>query len=193
MGNYCLKVYLDGCAETQLVTKLQLQVSTQELHNSTTIPPSEVGLKEERDSDNNIIISDSTLRKIIPPQLKKMYEWYKIMCGCECCIYAKNMPSSLLTRRDCHLKQLKNRRKNTQNRRSGEIASRVFEIYKNYEIPHGCHTQNTTVDLATEKICSCTSIHHALPHWKCVLQCCDKYPSIVISIQEVNRDTTNTC
>ena len=33
------------------------------------IPPEEGGFKEARDADNNIIISDSTLNNILPPQL----------------------------------------------------------------------------------------------------------------------------
>ena len=44
-----------------------------------------------RDEDGKIIISDSTLRSLLPPQLKKMSARYKIMCGCECCISAKSL------------------------------------------------------------------------------------------------------
>ena len=47
--------------------------------------------KEEREEENNIIISDSTLLNIIPPQLKNMPARYKVMCSCECCIYTKNI------------------------------------------------------------------------------------------------------
>ena len=47
---------------------------------------------------------------------------YKVMCGCECCISAKSMHSSLLTWRDRHLKDLKDRSNNEQNRRSGELS-----------------------------------------------------------------------
>ena len=54
-------------------------------------PPEEGGLKEAIDADNNIIISDSTLRKILPPQLNNMAYQYKGMCGCECYISAKIM------------------------------------------------------------------------------------------------------
>ena len=50
--------------------KWLLQVPIQELHNSMLIPPGEYGLKEARDFNNNIIISDSTLQYILPPQLK---------------------------------------------------------------------------------------------------------------------------
>ena len=35
-------------------------------------PPEEGGIKETRYADNNIIISDSTLRNIISPQLNNM-------------------------------------------------------------------------------------------------------------------------
>ena len=68
---------------------LLLQVYVQELHNSLWSIPEESGMKEARDKDNNIIISDSILRHILPPQLKKMTYRYKVICGCECCIYAK--------------------------------------------------------------------------------------------------------
>ena len=52
--------------------KLLLQVSVRELHNSMVSPPEEGLLKEARDEDNNIIIGYSTLRNILPPQLKNM-------------------------------------------------------------------------------------------------------------------------
>ena len=77
--------------------KLLLKFSVQELHNSMLIPSEEVVLKEARYEDNNIIISDSTLQNILPTQLKYMTSRYKVMCGCECCISAKIMHSSLLS------------------------------------------------------------------------------------------------
>ena len=52
--------------------KLLLQVSVQEIHKSLVSPPEEGGPKEAKYDDNNIIISDSTLRNILPPQLKKL-------------------------------------------------------------------------------------------------------------------------
>ena len=87
--NYCLKVQLDDQTEPQLVPKLLLQVSIRELHNSLVSDPNDGGLKDARDEDGKIIISDSTLRSLLPPQLKQMSTRYKIMCRCECCIYAK--------------------------------------------------------------------------------------------------------
>ena len=55
---------------------------------------------------------------------------YKLMCGCECCIYSKIMHLSLLTCHDFNLKHLKGRSHNAQNRRSGESSSRIFEPIK---------------------------------------------------------------
>ena len=72
IANDCLKVPIDGPSELQLVPKLLLQVSVQELHNIMVIPPEEGGLNEARYADNNIIISDSTLLSINPPQLNNM-------------------------------------------------------------------------------------------------------------------------
>ena len=43
------------------------------------------------------------------------------------------------------------------------------------------------------KFCPCPSQHHGLPHCKCALLCCDKFPIIIIPHQETNKDATNTC
>ena len=96
IANYRLKFSIDGNSEPQLVPKLLLQVSIWELHNSTMSTPEEDGLKEARYAENNIMISDSTPRSILPPQLKKMSARYKVMCGCECSISTKIIHSLLL-------------------------------------------------------------------------------------------------
>ena len=139
IANYCLKLSIDDQVEPNLFPKLLLQVSVRELHNSMVIPPKEGGIKEARNTDNNIIISDSTWHKIVPPQLKKMTSRYKVMCGCECCISSKSIHSPMLTWRYFCLKHHKDRSENAQNRRSGKISSRIFETYKNTVRPYGCY------------------------------------------------------
>ena len=57
--------------EPTLVPKLLLQVSIRELHNSLVSDPNDGGLKDARDEDGKIIISESILRSLLPPQLKK--------------------------------------------------------------------------------------------------------------------------
>ena len=61
---------LDDQSEPQLVPKLLLQVSIRELHNSLVSDPNDGGLKDARDEYGKIIISDSTLRSLLPSQLK---------------------------------------------------------------------------------------------------------------------------
>ena len=65
------------------------QVSVRVIHNSLVIDPNDGGLKDARDEDGMIIISDSTLCSLLPPQLKQISASYKIMCGCECYILRK--------------------------------------------------------------------------------------------------------
>ena len=79
-------------------------MSIRELHNSLVSDPNDGGLKDTRDEDGKIIINDSTLSSLLPPQLKQMSARYKIMCGCECCISAKSIHSSLLSWRNRYLK-----------------------------------------------------------------------------------------
>ena len=94
-------------------------MSVRELHNSLVSDPNNGGIKDARDEDGKIIISDSTLRSLLPPQLKQMSARYKIICGCECCISDKSIHSSLLSWLDRYLKKLKDQIQNAQGRRSG--------------------------------------------------------------------------
>ena len=66
--NHCLKVLLDDQTELQLVPKFLPRVSVTKLHNSLVSDPNDGGLKDARDEDSNIIICDSTLRLLLPPQ-----------------------------------------------------------------------------------------------------------------------------
>ena len=91
MVNDCLKVNINGQNEPQLVIKLLLHVYIRELHNNIVSKTVDGGIKEARDKDNNIIISDSTLRSLLTPQLEKTSSRYKVIHGCKCCISAKSI------------------------------------------------------------------------------------------------------
>ena len=123
-------------------------MSVRELHNSLLNDLNYGGLKDARDENGKFIISDSTLRLLLPPQLKQMSARYKIMCGCECCIYDKSIHSSLLSWRDRYLKKLKDKSQNTQSRRSGEKARHIYTTYKNTVMPHGSHIHAKASDMA---------------------------------------------
>ena len=60
---------LEDQTEPQLVPKFLLQVSIKEQHYILVSDPNDVGIKYARDEDDDIIISDSTLRSLLPPQL----------------------------------------------------------------------------------------------------------------------------
>ena len=66
-------------------------MSVRELYISIVSDPNDSGFKDARYEDGNIIISDSTLRSLFPPQLKDMSARYNIMHRCECCISAQSI------------------------------------------------------------------------------------------------------
>ena len=76
--NGCLKVKIDGHTEPKLVPKLLLKVSFRELHNNLVRSTIYGGIKEEIYEDDNIIIRDSTLRSLLPPQLKKCHQYIRL-------------------------------------------------------------------------------------------------------------------
>ena len=112
---------------------------------------------------------------------------YKIMCGCECCIYAKSMHSSLLSRSDRYLKKLKDKIPNAQSRRSGEKAHHIYETYKNILMPHGRHIYPKGYNMVNATMFPYTQFDYALPHWKCVLRCCANCPYINLLDQDTNK------
>ena len=117
---------------------------------------------------------------------------YKVMCGCECCISAKTIHSSLLSWRYRYLKKLKYLSQNSQNRRYDEMDNHLFETYKNSVIPHGLHIYETSSDMAMAIVCAYPPSQHAFPHWKCVLHCCSHFPYIDLPDQWSDRYHSNT-
>ena len=169
---------LDDQKEPQLVPKFLLQVSVRELHNSLISNTNDGGLKDARDEDSKIIIINSTLSLLLPPQLKQMSARYKIMCGCECFISDKSIHSSLLSWCDRYLKFFKDQSQNTQSRRSGEKAHHMYTTYKNTVMPHGRHIYVKSSDMANATMFSNPHSDYALPHWKFLLRCCAYCPCI---------------
>ena len=164
--------------EPQLVPNFLLQVSVRDLHNSLVSYPNDVGIKDAMDEYDNIIISDSTLHSLLPPQLKQIPARYKVMCGCECYIYSKIIHSSLLSWRDGYLKKLKDKIQNAQSKRSDEKLNNIYETHKNTVMLHGLHIYSKASDMENAKMCAYTQSDNALPHWKCASQCCAKCPCI---------------
>ena len=87
------------------VPKLLLECSMQQLHNELIASPDDVGLLGAiHAKTNDVIISDTMLRFLAPPQLLPMTDNHKMMCGCAICNTSKYMQESLNA---WHWKQLK--------------------------------------------------------------------------------------
>ena len=68
------------------VPKLLLECSMQQLQNELITSPDDGGLLGARHADTNyVIISDTMLCSLAPPQLRPMTDHHKMMCGCAIC------------------------------------------------------------------------------------------------------------
>ena len=68
------------------VPKLLLEYSMRQFHNELIASTYDGGLLGARhDNTNDVIISDTMLRYLAPPQLLPMTDHHKMMCGCAIC------------------------------------------------------------------------------------------------------------
>ena len=75
----------------------------------------------------------------------------------------------LLSWGDNHVEHLKNISHNPNNRISGELSNHLFETYKIFVRPHGCHIYNSALEMDMAKMFPCSSYNHGLPNWKMVI------------------------
>ena len=67
----------------QSVPKLLLECSMRQFHNDVIASPDDESLLGARHADKNyLIISDTMLRSLLPPQLRPVTDNHKMMCGC---------------------------------------------------------------------------------------------------------------
>jgi hypothetical protein len=97
-ANDTLLVLNEESGKKERVGKLLIEISVRELHNDLISPASDGGLAAAR-VDGKVIISDTALRYLLPPQLKPMTEKHKQMCGCEVCLVPDSPQRSLNARR----------------------------------------------------------------------------------------------
>ena len=78
------------------VPKRLLECSMQQLYNELIDSPDDGGLVGARHSiTNDVIISDTMIRSLAPPQLRPMTDNHKMMVGCAICNTSKYMQESL--------------------------------------------------------------------------------------------------
>ena len=59
-------------------------------------------------------------------------------------------------------------------------------------MPHGHHIYAKAYDMAQAKMCAYPQSDHALPHYKCALKCCAKFPCVNIPDQETDDQYSDT-
>jgi hypothetical protein len=74
--------------------KLLLEIPVCELHKDLIEPPEKGGLAEAW-KDGEVIISDASLRRLLPKELRPAAERHKQMCCCETCVSPRMLQSSL--------------------------------------------------------------------------------------------------
>ena len=95
--------------------KLLLKCSTRQLHNELLTSSDDEGSLGGRHAEtNDVIISETMLRSIAPPQLRPMTDNPKMMCGCAICKTSKYMQESLNEWRRKQLKIMKDKAKNSR-------------------------------------------------------------------------------
>ena len=139
------------------------------------------------------MIIDSTLRSLLSPQLQKyfikiqVHVWLWVLYICQKYKFLVTIMLWSLFRKKC-----KDQIQNSQNRSSGEKANRVYETYKTTVIPHGRHIYAKASDMEKATMCAYLQSDHELSHWKCVMQYCDKCPSVNLPDQETDNLYSNT-
>ena len=188
----CLTIIITVMDKEELVHKKLLQVSVRELYNDCIKPEDEGGLKEARDASGKVIIGLTALRYLMPPQVKKITNSHKVMCGCEVCISAASLHESLKAWRLQHLKWLHVMMEGTSNLCSSSSTKEWYNTYKDVEYPNNKHVHTDASDVAMSTMCTFPIDGIDIPQWKCVLKCCFACPSILVPNEELKRDEVDT-
>ena len=110
----------------------------QRLHTRFLSDTNDGGLKDARDEENNIIISDSTFFSLLPPQFKKIrmiqvHVWLLML------YFRQNYTFIIAILAWYIFENMKDKSQNSQSRRFGEKAHHIYETFQNTVIPHGRH------------------------------------------------------
>ena len=95
----------------------------QQFHNEIIYSPDDGSLLGARHSDtNDMIISDTMICSLAPPQLRPMTGHHKMMCGCAVCNTSNYFQESLNARGRKQLKMKKDKSNNSRGRRKYELT-----------------------------------------------------------------------
>ena len=160
-----------------------------QLHNELTASPDDGGLVGARHAIiNDVIISDTMICSLAPPQLRPMTDNQKIMCGCAICNNSKYMQESLNAWWQKQLKIMKEKADNLRGRGKGELTQ-AYKSYADFAFPEKqtCHPR--CKNAADSVLCTPTNDKCKFPNWKCVLRKCTVCS--FIALPGVEMDSSN--
>ena len=144
----------------------------QQLHNELIASPDDGGLLGARHAKtNDVIISDTMLRSLAPPQLRPMTDNHKMMCGCAICNTSKYMQESLNAWQQKQLKIMKDKAENSREREKGELTQ-SYKSYADYAFPKKETRHPRCENVADSVLCTPTNDECKFPNWKCFLRKC---------------------
>ena len=123
----------------------------QQLHNVLIATPDDGGLFGAIHAiTNDVIISDTMLRSLAPPQLRPMTDNHKMMGGCAICNTSKYMQEYLNAWQQKQLKIMKDKAENSRGRGKDELTQ-AYKSYADYTFP-GKHTRRPPCENAADSV-----------------------------------------
>jgi hypothetical protein len=160
-----------------------LEIPVRELHNDLIELPQKRGLAEAW-KDGIVIIGDSSLRYLLPKELRPATERHKQMCCCETCISPRMLQSSLNAFRQRWSNRLTAEAERT--RAPDELA--LAKDYQNKVLPNGSAWHPKPRDALHLIQCDNPDPNIDHPNWCCVLRRCLNCPKYPIPIPERGLD-----
>jgi hypothetical protein len=172
--------------EKERVGKLLLEIPVRELHNDMLLPVNKGGFAGAFDENGSVIISDTTLRKLLPKELRPATETHKQLCGCELCITVASLQKTLNAFRLRSLKVMKERSVLARASRSSLPAVRKLQEYSaSVENLDETLKQKKAADALT--LITCPNVADTeFPPWNCVLGNCPMCPVYNVPVYEDN-------
>ena len=100
-----------------------------QFHNEIIASPDDGGLIGSiHVSTNDVVISDTMISSLAPPQLRPIIYHHKMMCGCDICNTLKYLQSSLNSWMRKQLKVMKDKSDNSR----GRVKDGLTQAYKSY-------------------------------------------------------------
>ena len=166
------------------IGKLLLEIPVRELHNDRLLPTNEGGFAGSRDEEGKIIISNTTLRNLLPFELRPATETHKQLCGCELCNCATSLQKTLNAFCSRNLKQLRESVIQAVLPRQRLPSLRTVQDYSHCVEKEDRSLSHFKPKDAVSAITCPNVTNTEFPPWKCVLGNCLNCPKYMVAKYE---------